>query len=221
MGRTGKNGFIPTLAIAACTLLALPAAVSHADPRQVYKWVDQNGGVHYGDAIPPQYADQDKTVLNAQGVAVGTIAGRQTAEQQAQDAARRSADDRSKQSQQRDQTLLATYLSVEEIESLRDRRAEILEGQARITDTLLEQLRGKQRDVEAQVRHFRPYNPNAGALPERIAEDLVRTTGEIATQEQNVLAKQQELTNMKAQFAADITRFRELKSGEAARAQSH
>ncbi len=177
--------------------------------------------MHYGDAIPPQYADQDKTVLNAQGVPVTTIPGHRTPEQQAAEAAKRSAEEHQQQAvflaRQRDQNLLATYLTVEEIEALRDRRADILDGQARVTSNYLEQLRSKQRQLEAQVQKFRPYNgaPGAAVLPEHVAEDLVRTTSDIATQERNLEVKQQELEKMKAQFASDIARFREIKKIQA------
>ena len=207
----------------AVLLAASLAGAATRDPsskQQVYKWTDEKGVVHYGDAVPPQYADQDKTILNSQGVQVGTIPGRRTPEQQAAEAARRTADEHAAQTalqkRQRDQNLLATYLTVEEIEALRDRRADILDGQARVTSAYLEQLRARQRQLEQQVQKFRPYNtaPNAPVLPERLAEDLVRSTSDIATQERNLEGKQQELERMKAQFASDIARFRELKKIE-------
>jgi hypothetical protein len=185
--------------------------------QQVYKWVDEKGVVHYGDAVPPQYADQDKTILNSQGVAVGSIPGRRTPEQQAAEAAQRKSEERTReaaaQSRQRDQNLLATYLSVDEIEALRDRRAEIFEAQARVTGQYLEQLRGRQKQLEQQALHFKPYNstPNAPQIPERLAEDLVRATGDIATQQRNLEVKRQELDKLRAQFASDIARFKELK----------
>lgn len=188
--------------------------------QQVYKWTDEKGVVHYGDAVPPQYADQDKTVLNSQGVQVGTIPGRRTPEQQAAETARRQAEEHAAQTalakRQRDQNLLATYLTVEEIETLRDRRADILEGQARVTSAYLDQLRARQRQLEQQVQKFRPYNtaPNAPVLPEHLAEDLVRSTTDIATQEHNLESKQAEVEKLKAQFASDIARFKELKKIE-------
>src|SRR5260221_7985806 len=98
----------------AILLTATLAGAATRDPSAklpVYKWTDEKGVVHYGDAVPPQYADQDKTVLNSQGVQVGTIPGRRTPEQQAAEAARRTAEERAAQTalqkRQRDQNLLA------------------------------------------------------------------------------------------------------------------
>jgi Domain of unknown function (DUF4124) len=201
--------------LAACSLAVGPAAAEPKSP--VYKWTDEKGAVHYGDAVPPQYSDQEKTLLNAQGVAVGTIPGRRTPAQIEAETTRHTAEELEHQTiiqgRQRDQNLLATYLSVEEIESLRDRRAEILDAQARVTSQYLEQLRTHQRQLERQVQRFQPYNPSPSAafLPERIAEDLVRTTMDILTQQKNLEIKRQELDKLRAQFASDIARFKEMK----------
>ncbi len=219
MIRATVRALVCLAASAACAAGALAATPRDPSSKQstVYKWIDEKGAVHYGDQVPPQYADQDKTILNAQGVAVRTIPGRRTPEQEATEAAQHKAEDRAHetalQARQRDQNLLATYLSVEEIEALRDRRAEILDAQARVTSQYLDQLRGRQKQLEQQVEHFKPYNtaPNAGQLPERLAEDLVRNTTDIATQQRNLDVKRQELEKLKAQFASDIARFKELK----------
>jgi hypothetical protein len=159
-------------------------------------------------------------VLNSQGVPVGSVPGRRTPEQLAAEAARHADEERTRlaavQSRLRDQNLLATYLTVEEIEALRDRRADILDGQARVATAYLEQLRARQRELEQKVQRFRPYNtsPNAPQLPEPLAEDLVRTANDVATQQRNLELKRQDLETMKAQFASDIARFRQLKKIE-------
>ena len=211
-----------TTALLVCVCLTANAATRDGGSKQqVYKWTDEKGIVHYGDAVPPQYADQEKTILNSQGVQVGTIPGKRTPEQLAAEAAKRTAEEHAQQTaaqaRQRDKNLLATYLTVQEIEALRDRRADILDGQARVTSAYLDQLRTRQRQLEETVQKYRPYNtaPNAPVLPERLAEDLVRSTTDIATQERNLEVKQQELARLKAQFTSDIALFRELKKIEA------
>jgi hypothetical protein len=207
--------------LAVLALAAAPAlAETTASGKHVYKWVDEKGEVHYGDYVPPQYADKEKTVLNGQGVSVATYPGRRTPEQLQAEAVKREAEERvtaaTNRSHQRDSNLLATYLTVEEIEALRDRRADILDGQARVTNQYLEILRAKQRQLEEQTKHFKPYNtaPNAQQLPERVAEDLVRVTNDIATQQSNLEVKRHEVEALRAQFASDIERFRELKKIE-------
>jgi len=223
MNRAIARAFVCLAAWAACAAGAHAATQRDANSKSptVYKWIDEQGAVHYGDQVPPQYANQDKTILNSQGVPVKTIPGRRTPEQQDAEAAQRTADDHARETaalaHRRDQNLLATYLSVDEIEALRDRRAEILDAQARVTSQYLEQLRGRQKQLEQQASHFKPYNttPNAAIMPERVAEDLVHATADIATQQRNLDVKRQELDKLKAQFASDIARFKELKRIEA------
>lgn len=184
----------------------------------VYKWIDENGTVHYGDAVPPQYADQEQTVLNRHGVTVGTIPGRRSAEQQAGDDAAKSADEASREARrlnlQRDQNLLATYLSSAEIESLRDRRLEILDGQVRVLSQYVDQLKRRSDDLEQQVRAFRPYSKksNAIALPQPFAAEIVRTVSDLRAQERSLRAKRDEMDQTRARFTDDLRRFQELKA---------
>jgi hypothetical protein len=34
-----------------------------SNPRQIYKWVDEEGNIYYGDSVPPEFADKAKDVL--------------------------------------------------------------------------------------------------------------------------------------------------------------
>jgi hypothetical protein len=206
-----------------------PPARSSSGPKtedRVYTWVDKQGVTHFGDSVPAEYAEQDKTVLNAHGVPIATIEGRRTPEQIEAAARQRAAEEKAKQdavlARQRDQNLLATYLSVEEIEALRDRRVEILEAQARVTIQYLEQLRTRLGGLEQQALAFRPYtaDEHAQPLPEHLAEDLVRTVNEVRSQERNLATKRAETQKLREQFGRDIARFGELKKIEAEYARS-
>ena len=75
--------------VLAAWLLGLSAMTLAAPEKtsKVYRWVDEKGVVHFGDAVPPQYADQDQTILNRRGVAIGSIEGRRSVEQMAADEA--------------------------------------------------------------------------------------------------------------------------------------
>lgn len=48
-------------------LLTLPVAGSAAE---VYRWVDENGEVHYSESLPPDFKDKGHDVLNDQGLVV-------------------------------------------------------------------------------------------------------------------------------------------------------
>ena len=109
--------------------------------------------------------------------------------------------------------MLNTYASVQEIERLRDQRVTLLSDQIKVTSQFLELLNGKLKKLRDSSMHFKPYNsdPKAPAMPDQIAEDLVRVGNDIRTQEQNLLEKRGEETTMSKQFQSDIDRFKVLK----------
>ena len=60
-------------------LIALASTAALADKhKRVYKWLDEDGQIHYGDSITPDYSDLPKQVLNEHAVTVDEIEGRKT-----------------------------------------------------------------------------------------------------------------------------------------------
>lgn len=181
-----------------------------------YKWVDEQGVTHYGDSIPPQYAERELHLLNKQGVEVGHADAAKTPEQLAAEAQIREA---SLKQRQHDNILITSYTSVKDIESLRDVRLDQLNGQRTAAEQYVENLHSRLVALQGRAKHFRPYNAQAGArrMPDDLAEDLVHTLNEMRTQSNALTAKNQEVAAAKAQFDSDIERYRELHDGHAKR----
>ncbi len=219
-GRTMESRIISTLGLGAAALavLALGAASAHAeDETRVYRWKDANGNAYYGDYVPPEHSGAEHQVLNEYGVAVESVAGEKSAEQKAAAAevARQQAiaAEAQRVAEVRDKVLLDTYLSVAEIEDLRDRRVELLGGQIRITQIYLDNLRGKLLKLEKEAQRYSPYsdNPNARPIDEKLARELSETLNSIHLYEQNLSKSQAELTQVEMKFADDIARLQELR----------
>jgi hypothetical protein len=192
-------------------LLAAGAFAQQSTPgRVLYKWVDADGVTHYGDRIPPEYASQEQHVLSSRGVEINRLEAQKTPEQTA-------ADDQKKldaqQRENRDRNLLSTYVSVQEIERLRDQRLALLTDQIKVTNQFLETLDGRMKKLRSESMAFRPYSadPRSAPMPDQVAEDLVRLITDIHTQEQNLRQKRSEESTMSIQFESDIDRFKELK----------
>ena len=199
-----------------CALLAFGAAQG-APPsgpanngRVLYKWVDANGVTHYGDHVPPEYASQEQHVLNSRGYEIDRLEAQKTPEQVASEE-RRKLD--AQQSQTRDHNLLSTFASVQEIERLRDQRVQLVADQIKVTNSFLETLNGRMKKMRADTLRYRPYSsdPKAPPMPDQMAEDLVRLTTDMRTQQQNLQQKRAEESSMSIQFESDIDRFKELK----------
>ncbi len=188
-----------------------------ASAQQVFRWVDSNGVVHYGDRIPPEFANQDRALLNQHGVTVGFERGALTdaeiAERERLAIAEEARLQREQETAQRDQMLLDTYLSVTDIEELRDRRIELLQSQMQVTEQYLGNLRKRLQSLEREAERYteRLGTGDSAELPENLSLELSRTVASIDLYEENLARTRVEQDQLEAAFAVDIERFSELK----------
>lgn len=203
------------LAFAAALSAATVSAQSNPDPREAYyRCKDAKGQVQAGSSMPPQCLGRDTEVLSARGTVLRIIEGEGSrSERLAREAAEKEAQRLKEEQYQRDKVLIETYLSVSEIERLRDQRLELLASQLQVAEQHINTLRDRIVRLREQCARFRPYNdkPNAPALPEHIAQDLIGTLNSIAVDQQTIEIKRQEQATLTANFERDIKRFKELK----------
>jgi hypothetical protein len=176
---------------------------------KAYRWVDKNGVVHIGDSVPPEYASQGRAELNAQGVPM-----RETPRQlsPAEEAAARQAEAEEAKRRQRDASLLSTYTRVKDIEQLRDERLALIDGQLEIARASLSATAQRLAGLSDRMRNFAPYSsaPNARRLPDQLAEEVIRALKEQRSLEEILASRESEKNQLRAQFDADIARYREL-----------
>jgi hypothetical protein len=210
-GRDMLLNLVALCAAAAAVASTAAAATnpSASGPAKTYRWVDDKGVVHYGDSVPSEYAQKERSVLNVQGVEVGHVEGSKSPAELAQQA---KAAELARQRAQHDQTLLATYVSAKDIEALRDERLAQIDGQLQASSTYIESLATRLGALQERAMQFKPYSSEANArrMPDDLAEDLVHTANEAHSQRKALEAKRKEQADMRAQFEADIQRFREL-----------
>jgi hypothetical protein len=159
-----------------CAAWASPAEASG----KVYRWVDENGVVHFGDAIPPEYSRERHEVLDGRGVRV-VIHEPKAADSPVRD--------------DRDRALLATYRSVAEIESVRDRRIGYLDAQNEVVFDRLDFLQARKEELED--------NPAA-------INELALVEQRIREYHAEIERRNAEIGLIRDQFDADILRYREL-----------
>jgi len=188
--------------------------VAHAAPPTsnkgvAYRWVDEDGVVHYGDHVPPQDIGKDRVILNSRGVEVGHQDAQKSAEQIAVDQRARDAAIKQKE---HDSFLMTTYTSVKDIEALRDARLTQMKAQGAAGEQYLESLRSRLAALQARAILFKPYSerPDARRMPDDLAENLVRTVSELRVQTGAYAANDQAERQLRSQFQADIERYREL-----------
>lgn len=194
--------------------LALTASSGAAgQDGKVFRWVDNDGVVHYDDSVPPEYRDQNKDILNNEGIKVGSISGRKTAEELE---AEREAEELAlqKELQKRaDKALLATYLSIDEIRMHRDRRVELFQAQSRVTELFLTNLAGRLLKLEREASRYQPYStdPDAELVDPGLVDEIDQTKSTIERHEANLQKFQSDEQQIVARFEGDISRFKTLK----------
>jgi len=162
--------------------VAVAAWASPAEAQRVYRWVDENGVVHFGDAIPPEYSKERHEVLDSRGGRTAVNEPKAASDSPVRD--------------DRDRALLATYGNVAEIESVRDRRTGYLEAQNSVAEDRLKGLRTRQQQLEG----------NAAAINE-----LATVEQRIREYDAEIERRQVEIERIRGQFDDDIARYRELK----------
>jgi hypothetical protein len=195
------------------SLLAALSCPAVAGEKQVYKWTDAEGNVHFSDKVPADAAERPKTVLNDQGVAVEELEGKKTEEQLAEEQKEKELAVAQKLRDRADQALLATYLSVDEIVMHRDRRVELFQAQARVTELYLRNLQRRLDGLREEASKFQPYSSDTKApmIGTDLANDLRETKETIARHISNLQKYQANEREIVERFNNDIERFKILK----------
>ena len=193
-------------------IFALTAGTVAAQDR-LYRWVDENGVVHFGDSIPANASELERQVVNEHGITVDVMHAKKTEEELAEEARLAELRQEAELQKRRDQALLATYLTIDEIVMHRDRRVELFQAQARVTELYLRNLQRRMDTLRDEAAKFRPYSedPEAPMIDPDLADDIQSTKETIARHEDNLRQFESDEQNIVARFDVDIDRFKKLK----------
>jgi hypothetical protein len=188
---------------------AQPRTGSAAAGAKTFRWVDDKGVTHYGDSIPPEYSQGRTAELNSQGVAVREYPAQLSPAEQV---VVQERENMTAKRRQHDRFLLTTYVSVRDIEQLRDERLTQIEAQITASNSYVEAVDTRLASLKKRASNFKPYstNPAARRMPDSLAAELVQTLNEGRSQRETLVAKRKEQQTLRDSFQADIDRYREL-----------
>ena len=180
---------------------------------KVYRWVDDDGIVHFDDRVPPEYAEVDKDILTDEGVKVGSIRGRKTDEELEAERVAQKLQLQKELQLRADKALLSTYLTVEEIRMHMNRRVELFQAQSRVTELFLSNLEGRLQKLEREASRYSPYSsdPDAKMVDPDLVDEISETKSTIARHENNLQKFQADEQMIVARFEGDINRFKLLR----------
>jgi hypothetical protein len=192
------------VALIAGATFSLPAAA------KLYKWVDDNGTTHYGETIPPEYADKDRSELNKAGRVIKTeeVLTPEKRRAKVEAEAKKREDEKTALEQQRhDKTLVNTYNSVKEIDLARARSLQQIDARINVINSALktanDNLIGLQKEAEG-------YNRIKKAIPSSLEEDLKDAQTRLAKLQKDLEKPKTEKAALEARYDADKARYMEL-----------
>ncbi len=188
------------------------SAVGADNAAKMFRWVDENGVVHYTDQIPPNQVDKGHAQLTNQGVRVEVVPPAQTIEeiQRERELERLRAQQERLVEQQKaaDRVLLRTFRSVDDLLMARD-------GKLAAIDVVIQVARGNIRRQQEWLRNLRTEAADlerAGkSVPQHVTEGIGKSERYIRESYATIVDREQQKEGVRADFDRDLKRFRQLK----------
>lgn len=209
--RQSRLHFRRTAYVLCCVLLLAAAAAAGA--QQLYRWVDDQGSVHYSDVMPPTEVEKGHLQLSPQGLPVRTVPPAKTPEQirRERELARLRAQQQRMLEQQRadDRVLLNTFHSVDDLIMTRD-------GNLSDIDTLIQVKKGnirRQQDWLSKLRADAADLERKGeTVPDALEERIDGTEHAIEEALAAIVQREQQKQEIRRRFDRDLKRLRQLKN---------
>ena len=182
-------------------LIAAPAA-----GQTVYKWVDEDGNVHYSQTLPPDKVQQQHDKLTAEGLLAERIERAPTPEErkalERELEALRQEQARQRRQQQQDQMFLATYPTEADVKRSFDVRRDTLQSERQTVESLIDENRqnfnelilqaaAHERRGETVPAHLGDMISNSRAGLRRLGARLEEIDEQLASLDQDLEAELQ------------------------------
>ena len=173
---------------------------------KLYKWVDNQGITHYGEVIPPEYANRDTKELDH-----GRITDRKETFDTDKINSKKAETPEEKtalEARRRDSALLNSYSNEKEIDLARDRNLLQIEARINSYTTLKKSV---QETLNSLHQESDNRTKKGWKIPQSLTDDIKASEARVADLDKNLAENQKELDATKARYEADKLRYRELK----------
>jgi hypothetical protein len=194
----------------AIAVLGLVCAAGTVAGAGMYKWVDDQGVVHYADHIPAESVGKGATVLDKQGRSVKTIDPAPTAEQrkaiEAEAERQREQAKVDAERARRDRALTQSFTSEGEIDVARARAVSTVEAQLTTIDAYVADMTRRQQDLEKRKAGY-----GTKPVPASLDNELGSVSEELRRQAALRAQKEEALVAVGKKYDADKQRWQEIK----------
>ncbi len=201
-----------TILTLACCAIGISLLTPTAEAGKTYRWVDDDGTVHYTDKLPASEVKQARSQLNEHGIAVGHVEAAKTPEERAKAAeiARLRAEKEQLIAKQKeeDQVLLNTFHSEDDI-------IMAMNGKLTSLDVIIQIDHSNTKNAKLKLSELQSLAANQERQGKKVS---VKLRAEIKGAQQrldniyqNILQREQEKKDLRKTGLADLKRFRSLK----------
>ena len=193
-------------------LAALVAGLTLSFPAMatLYKWVDDKGTTHYGETIPPEYADKDHQVLNNEGRVIRSeevMTPERRRAKNLEDAKKRDEAEAALEQQRHDKTLLNIYNSVDEIDLARTRNVQQIDARINAMNASIKAANDNLLSLQTEADNLARANRK---IPASLQQDLQDAQDRLTKLQKDVAVPLAEKAALEARFDADRARYIEL-----------
>jgi len=205
-------GANPTVGYRSRLLMTLIIGATFSLPvgAKMFKWVDDKGTTHYGETIPPEFANKDRVELNKEGRVVKNIDVLTPEEHLAKKEAdaKKLADEKVAIDQKRhDVTLINTYSNSAEIDLARKRNLQQIEARITNNNAQLKMANGNLLGLQQEAAKLAKANKPA---LESLKEDIQQAQSQVDKLQKILDKSLAEKAAIEARFDADKVRYKEL-----------
>ena len=190
-------------------------AIAPAAGAVIKCWTNSDGVKECGNAVPAEYAQQGHEVKSEGGMllsrqpparSVDEITAERLAREarEAEEARRKAAEDARLAE---DRMLIDTFDTEADLLLARDGQLSTLEAQVRMAQGMVSKLEKTLADMVARAAQI---ERSGQPLPDDLARNVEITQRQIAEQQDVIAARRAEQDTVRASFARDLARFREL-----------
>jgi hypothetical protein len=202
--------------------IALIAAPGLAWSQDVYRWVDEDGEVHYGNMVPPEYRSYGWERIGPNGVVLERVERALTPEEREvlrQEAIRQAELEAQQRTQEtKDRLLLQSYRSEQDLLDTMEMQVAALDSQRTTIQTSLDLANQR---FENLVRRAAQIVREGGNAPAELTGNIENARKEIADLRKAMSDLALQEREIRERFLADLERYRALTDDSAGWAVRH
>jgi len=195
------------------TLAVLLAGSSYFVHAKMYKWVDDEGQMHFGDKIPKKYLAKEHDELNEHGMKAKHQKAEKTVEEKAEEKRLKEEREKAQLAEEKkrklDRVLLDAYDSESDLIVARDARLNDVAFQIQLAESNIKASNKKIESIEKQIAQIKKSKRE---VPANLYSSLKIEKEHVATQNKILDSNKKRSIDIANKYNDYVERFRAAKS---------